>query len=581
MFLRIPLLTVLLILFLSSSPGVCGDVEIPPLEERVKEIQLDNGLKVVVVERQNAPVFFALMTFRVGSSIEDVGKSGLSHFMEHMLFKGSETIGTSDYSVEKPIMEELELVAEEMRDMRVKIEQWRFDIFREYMGEVKANLPAEVRESTGQDEASILRSVLERLPANLSELPEEWQITPWIYNQGDRNFWSEYKKTIELKIKILELIKEQRKIIVQTELNSIYDSHGAQMTNAFTSYDQTGYMVGLPSNCLELWMNLESDRFINPVFREFYSEREVVQEELLGRENNAGSFLFINMVNNSFVAHPYGRPIIGWKQDIQLTLREEMDNHFRKFYGPNNCQITIVGNVDTEEVFALARKHFSPWEAGEIAHEVTIKEPEQYGEKRMEVEFDAEPTMIIGYHVPAAPHPDNYALQMLNMIMSSGRTSRLYKNIFQTERLTARPPYSFIGPGDRYPGTFLFFVSPNSDHTYKEVENSIYREIEDLKNTLVSSYELEKIKNSFKTYQLGRLRSNQWLAFSLAEGFAMRGEWRSIVDDYERLMKVSADDIQRVAKKYFEKKNRTVAILVKPESLSAESDQENISGGEE
>ncbi len=226
MFLRIPLLTVLLILFLSSSPGVCGDVEIPPLEERVKEIQLDNGLKVVVVERQNAPVFFALMTFRVGSSIEDVGKSGLSHFMEHMLFKGSETIGTSDYSVEKPIMEELELVAEEMRDMRVKIEQWRFDIFREYMGEVKANLPAEVRESTGQDEASILRSVLERLPANLSELPEEWQITPWIYNQGDRNFWSEYKKTIELKIKILELIKEQRKIIVQTELNSIYDSHG-------------------------------------------------------------------------------------------------------------------------------------------------------------------------------------------------------------------------------------------------------------------------------------------------------------------------------------------------------------------
>lgn len=563
----------LLVIVLSTHAG-----EVPPLEERVKEIQLDNGLKVVVVERPNAPVFFSLIAFRVGSTIEDVGKSGLSHFMEHMLFKGTKTIGTTDFEKEKPIMEEIERVATEMRDLRVSLEKWRFDIFETYTGKVKSNLSPEVREVIQQDEASKWKAILSELPVNPADLPEEFKKTPWLISEHNRNFWADYRQILSFRQQISELIVEQRKYIEQNELTSIYDAQGSEMLNAGTGYDATSYMIGLPSNNLELWMFLEADRFQNPVFREFYSEREVVLEELEGYKNSPGSFLFQKFMQAAFVAHPYGRSIIGWEEDIQLSLRSEMDKHFHRYYGPNNCQMTIVGNIKADEVFELAEKYFSSWERGEIAHEVTIKEPEQTGECRIEVEFKAEPTMIVGYHVPAAPHPDAYALGMLASILSGGRTSRFYKSIFEEQGLTAGPPYAFSGPGDRYPGIFCIAGAPNSAHTNEELEAAIYVELEKVKTELVTDFEMERIHNSYKAGQLAKLRSNQWLAFSLSGGFVDRGNWRSSIEDIERMLAVTPEDIMRAANKYLTKTNRTVAYLVKPDEQV--SDTEMQMGGQ-
>jgi len=546
----------------------------PQLEDKVRELELKNGLKIVVVERHSTPVFFSLISFRVGSTIEEIGRSGLSHFMEHMLFKGSQKLGTTNYKKEIPLMAELEETGTLMRNLQVGIQPWRFKMFEEYATEVKQNLTPEQREEFGSDEASTWKTVSKILPHNSADLPQEWQNSPWVIKDDDTNYWEDYQMVIELRSKIAELLTEQREYIFQTELDAVYDENGAKMLNAGTSYDMTMYMVGLPSNCLDLWVFMESDRFKNPVFREFYSEREIVQEELLGRLNSPRGVLFASMMQTAFVAHPYGRPIIGWREDLKLTLRSEMEDHFRKFYAPNNCQITIVGDVDTDEVFKLMKKNFSSWKAGEVAHQVTVIEPEQIGEKRMAVEFKSEPSMMIGYHIPAAPHPDNYALQIMDMVLTSGRTSRLYKSIYEEGQLTGRPPYTYLGPGDRYAGLFLFGASPNSNHSVEEVELAIYAEIEKLKTELVSDNELQRMHNKHQNWQLQRMRSNQWLAFTLSGSFLDRGNWRAVIDDYDRLMKVTPDDIQRVANKYFKKKNRTVAFIVKPETEIIEEVQQ-------
>jgi len=572
-------LTGFILLIIFTAAYTAGAIDIPPLEEKVQEIQLDNGLKVVVVERHIAPVFFALMNFRVGSSIEETGKSGLSHFMEHMLFKGSETIGTKDYEKERPIMDELEQVASEMRDLQISLEKWRYEIFEEYAAQVKSDLPPEVREQAEADESGIRKAVLEALPVQRTELPSDYQKTVWLLSYNGHDYWVDYRTILMHRMRMAQLIKEQREYIVQSELDCIYDELGAKNFNAFTANDQTGYTVGLPSNCLELWMYLEADRFQNPVFREFYSEREVVQEEFLGHENNPWRFLYHNLIQNAFVAHPYGRPVIGWREDIQLTLRSEMDEHFHRFYAPNNCQITIVGNVNADEVFRFARQYFSSWKLGEVAHEVTIKEPEQKSERRVAVEFDAEPQLMMGYHIPAAPHPDCYALQMMNAILSFGRTSRFYRSIFEEQKLTGSPPNAFIGPADRYPSLFIIGAAPNVEHSQVEVETAIWNELEKLKQEQVSERELERIHNLYKVYQLVRLKSNRWLAFSLAIGFVNHGDWRkTIIEDFERLMTVTADDIQRVANKYFTPRNRTVAFLVKPDTEETVPIEQNQGG---
>lgn len=549
------------------------------LDDRVREKVLDNGLRIVVVERHTAPVFFTLVAFRVGSSHESPDHSGLSHFLEHMLFKGTKTIGSKNFKKEAPIMEELEHAAKQIKDIQIKLKPWRYELFDEYATKTKAEFPAELREEIGADEAVGWRTALERMPADNEELPEEWKNNPWLLEDSAHNYWSMYRELLELRAHLAELIVQQREYIHQAELEKIYDTHGSKRFNAFTSYDQTTYMVGLPANCLDLWMYIESDRFQNPVFREFYSEKEVVMEEKRLGQNNPGSVLWQSYVNTAFNAHPYGRPIIGWMSDIKLTLRTDMEDHFRRFYKSNNCQLTIVGDVDAEQVFKLAKKHFSSWKPGEVADEITVVEPDQIGERRIRVEFDAEPRLLMGYHVPVEPHPDAYALTMIDYIISSGRTSRFHKSIFVEQGLTASSPYTYRGPGDRYPNLFNIGATPKSPHTAEEVETAILAEIEKLKDGGVTEREMERVRNQFKMYQLKRLGSNLWLAFTLSSSFVNRGDWRTITEDFNRLMAVTAEDVKHVAKKYFTAKNRTVAILVKPAEVT-ETDEPETGGSQ-
>lgn len=551
-----------------ATGGISSEYAAPTLEDRVKELVLDNGLRVVVVERHSTPLFFTLISFRVGSAQELPNHSGLSHFLEHMLFKGTEKVGTNNYAAEKVIMDELEQVARKFRDNQIALKQWRFEMFNDFATTVKSNLPEEVRAQAGADEAFGWREVLKVMTGEV-EFPDEWTDTPWVLKDREHDYWKVYQDMIGQRIRMLELIAEQKQYITESEaLGAIYDVNGAKMHNAFTSWDQTTYMVGMPSNCLELWMYMESDRFQNPIFREFYRERDVVQEELVGNLNEPGSLMHYEMYRTAFQAHPYGKPVIGWQKDLQLTLRSDMQNHFEGYYAPNNCQMTVVGDVDAEEVFSLTRKYFGSWEASEVAEEVTVDEPPQGGERRSAVEFDAEPQLWIGYHAPIVPHPDAYALTILDQVLSSGRTSRFYKSIFEEQQLTAYAPWS-APPDARYNDLFMIGSAPKAPHTAAEVETAIYAELDRLKTEQITDRELNQARNQHRSWQLGRFKSNQWLAFSLSSAFVNRGDWRTVTEDYERLMKVTPGDVQRVAQKYFTSKNRTVITLVKPEETAS------------
>jgi predicted Zn-dependent peptidase len=308
-------------------------------------------------------------------------------------------------------------------------------------------------------------------------------------------------------------------------------------------------------------MYLEADQFMHPVFREFYSERDVIIEEASLDVNDPDEQLWEALYGAAFTAHPRGRPILGWTSDIELALRTDMEAHFRKYYAPNNCQITIVGDVNAAEVFDFAAMYFGDWQSRPVDNRITVIEPEQKGIRRARVEFDAEPSLLLGFQAPVVPHPDAYVLKIITNILSMGRASRFYRSIFETQGLTMSPPWSGA-PEGRDVDVLLIGAEPKSPRTAEEVERAILAELKRLKTEPVTEWELERVRNSIRMSRIQWLTSNEWLAVGIADGFALRGDWQTLFADYDRMLAVTAEDIMRVANKYFRENNLTVAELI-------------------
>jgi len=370
----------------------------------------------------------------------------------------------------------------------------------------------------------------------------------------------------QLEKQFKEAQQEAQKYIVHDEYEETLTRAGGEGFNAYTSEDATQYIVSLPSNKAQLWALLESDRFLNPVLREFYKEKDVVMEERRMSENNPQFRLFEEFQSIAYKAHPYGEPVIGHMSDLETLTRPEAETFFKKYYSPSNLTIAIVGDVNPERIRKLASEYFAHVPGGPKPEPVETVEPPQRGERRVTVEDQSQPLIAIGYHKPGINHPDNAVFDALTDIMSAGRTSRLYKSLVKDKKI-AIVAAGFQGlPGNKYAGLFLFYAVPARGHTNKECEEAIYDEIEKLKAEPVSPEELKKARTRSRAGLIRQLDSNPDLAAELAFYEVVTGDWRNLFVQLDRIDKVTAEDIQRVAKEYFTSKNRTVGVI---ETISA------------
>ena len=365
----------------------------------------------------------------------------------------------------------------------------------------------------------------------------------------------------ELQSQMKELQEQAQEHLVHDEYEEVFSREGSAGFNAYTSQDATQYIVSLPSNKIELWMMMESDRFANPVLREFYKEREVVMEERrLSVESQPVGRLLEEFMAVAYKAHPYGDSIVGHMSDIATLTRAEAQAFFKKYYAPSNLTIAIVGDVDPDQVRELAEKYFGPIPSSPKPEPVETAEPPQLGERRVVVEDPAQPFVLIGYHKPDVHHPDDAVFDALTDIVGMGRTSRLYKSLVKEKQIAV---YSsgFQGmPGNKYPSLFLFYAVPARGHTNEESEQAIDAEIERLKTELVTPEELAKAKTRARASLVRQLASNSGLAAQLTFYHVVTGDWRNLFRQLDKIDKVTAEDIQRVAREYFTTKNRTVGV---------------------
>jgi predicted Zn-dependent peptidase len=373
------------------------------------------------------------------------------------------------------------------------------------------------------------------------------------------------ERVSELTTRIQSLEDSARVWVVPNELDRILTEVGARGLNATTSSEATTYFVELPSNRAELWFALEADRMSNPVFREFYAERDVVVEERRMRvETDPAGLLYEEHLAAAFTMHPYGVPVVGYMSDLQTLSRRDVEAYYRRFYGPNNAVVAIVGAVDPDRIEAWVRTYFAAIPRGDDPPPVLAVEPSQRGERRLTVEWDAEPRLRIGWHVPAAVDDDASAIAMLATVLTGGRTSRLHRRMVNEEQLVTAV-FASTGPGVLFPQLFQIDAIPRSGVTMERIEETIYDEIARLATSGPDERELERVRYQIAAGNVRRMTSNLGLAFQIADSEALLGDWRETFRSSDRLAAVTAEDVRRVAAAYLVEHNRTVAILARPE----------------
>lgn len=494
---------------------------VPALAQQIPVIErhLPNGFKLLMVERHEEPRIAGGWVVKVGSSNERLGNTGIAHLFEHMMFKGTPTLGTRDAK------RDLELIAEQER----------------------------VRDEMRREEA-VMRQQLRR--GELADITQPENFTP------------RYR---ELQAEFRKLIDEQRQLLVKNEFDRVYTTAGASGMNAFTSEDMTGYFINVPANKLELWCWMESERLLRPVFREFYAERDVVYEERRMRVEATP----IGKFSEEFVAmfwdaHPYMWPVIGWPSDIPNITKKDADEFYALYYQPQNITLILVGDFKPDDAEAMVNRYFGRIPAGtRPPPEVVTREPNQPAEKRMYAEAETNPQVDILWKTVGFQHKDSYALDVLQLLLSN-RTGRLYKGLVLGKEV-ATDTYA-QQDSKKWAGYFNIGGEAKDGHTPEEVEEGIYAELERLKNELVPADELQKVKNQFAAFEYRKLTANFPIFLQVLQSEGL-GDWREVNEANAKLQAVTAEDVQRVTRTYFTKEARAVAIYTrKPGTGSADED---------
>lgn len=427
-------ITILLSLFITA-PVYSQDL-------KVTEKVLPNGLKVLLKEEHKAPVVTFQIWYKVGSRNERLGVSGMSHLLEHMMFKGTKKHGPKTFS-------------------------------------------QTVQRNGGND-------------------------------------------------------------------------------NAFTSKNYTAYFETFAADRIDISLELESDRMQNLLIeqKEFVSEREVVKEERRMRyEDDPVNTMVEQMMAVAFSAHPYQWPVIGWMADINGITRDDLYNHYRTYYAPNNATIVVVGDFDTKTLLPRIEQYFGAIPRGPAVPMVTAVEPKHLGERRIIVKKQAElPAVFAGYNVPTLKHPDSCALEVLQGVLSSGKSSRLYKSLVYEKQLALYAGGDFDNISTD-PNLFYVYAGVMPGKKTEEVEQALYAEVDKLKSEPVADEEIQKAKNQIEASFIMGQDSIFYQAMLLGQ-FETVADWKLLEKYVDGIRAVTKEDVMRVAKEYFNEDNRTVGVLI-------------------
>jgi predicted Zn-dependent peptidase len=495
-----------LVFLLLSAIAVAQDLA--SFEKRITVKKLPNGLTLLICERPEAPVFSFDTLVDAGSVQDPMGKTGLAHMFEHMAFKGTDKIGTTNYAAEKIALEKVETA------------------YAVYI--------AERDHSVGRNEAK------------LKQLEKAWK----------------------------DAIAEADQYVVSNAFGKLIEQNGGEDMNANTSYDETAYHFSMPENRLELWAYLESERFLHPVMREFYKERNVVIEERRMRtDSNPVGRLVEQFVAEAFAAHPYHRPTVGWMADLNTFSATDALKFFDKYYVPPNMVVAVAGDVKASESMPVLEKYFGRLPTRPQPDEYTTTEPPQNSLRRVVLKDRAQPLYLEGYHRPDYRSKDDAVFDAITDLMSEGRTSRLYRALVRDKKIASFSA-GFSGmPGTKYPHLFAFYAVPLPGHTNQEMADAIHVEIDKLKKEDITDDELKMIKTRSKANLIRGLADNQGLATQLATYQTRYGDWRELFRSVDRIDQVTKADIRRIANQIFVDTNRTIGVIENSAGATGGADQ--------
>ncbi|MBN8220337.1 MAG: insulinase family protein [Spirochaetes bacterium] len=475
------------------------------IEAKIQKRTLSNGLRVIAMRQTSSPTIACYLKIGVGSANEPFDQSGTAHFLEHLLFKGTPTMGTTNYKDEKVYLEQIEADGERIDSLE------RTLLNPLLTADERAKIAARMK---------VLENRLER-----------WQ-------------------------------KSAQKFVISEEDSQAYSLAGQMGYNAYTTTDVTNYQIKLPAHRLEMWAELESNRFLDPVLREFYPERKVIKEERRMRyDSRPTSLLYELFLKTAFGMSPYGKPVIGFEKSMHRLRLKETREFFDTNYVPSRMVIAIVGDIEFEKTFAIMEKYFGRIKARRTPEfPPTVYEP-QKGRRIAYLEAKNSPAMITGWARPSVLHPDDRAFEVLARLLGDGQTSRLVNRLVIRDKLTGDVKVGSSTPGDKLDTQFTIFADVFDAASYAAIEKGIAEELDRLKNEGPSAEELQKIKNRYIAELVHTLQQNAGLADTLSYYDLIMQDYRKMFSAIEEVEQVDAAKIKALVAKYFTETQNTTVYL--------------------